>query len=84
MHNKKWLDKFAIMNLIYDKIIQECSDKWLKTLNKKIMKLFKTNNFPIDKFLKYGDVPIPIPKIEEDYQISKFCYKFTIIPLRRI
>lgn len=61
------MNRQAIMELIYDNIIKECGKRNLKTFDKRIRKIFKTNNIQFDKIINYNNIPIPIPKTEQNY-----------------
>ena len=60
-------DRESVIRLLYDCIIKECEKKGLKTFDKKIKKIFKTNDISIDKIINYNNLPIPVPEINENY-----------------
>lgn len=64
---KENLDRFCFMRLFYESIIKSCDESGILTIDKKIMKYFKTRNFQIDKIQSMDKIPIPIIKSEEDY-----------------
>ena len=64
---KDKLDRFCFMRLFYESIIKACDESNIITIDKKIMKYFKTQNFKIDKIESVEKIPIPIFKTEEDY-----------------
>ena len=67
---KDKLDRLCFMKLFYETIIKACDESNIITIDKKIMKYFKTHNFQLDKTESFDKIPIPIFKSEEDY--SKF------------
>lgn len=64
---KDKLDRFCFMRLFYESIIKACDESNIITIDKKIMKYFKTHNFQIDKIESVDKIPLPIFKAEEDY-----------------
>lgn len=64
---KDKLDHMCFMKLFYESIINACYDSKIITIDKKIMKYFKTHNFQVDKIESVDKIPIPILKAEEDY-----------------
>lgn len=64
---EKTFNRTTFMQLFYKKIIQACNDQDLLTFDKKLLKLLKTNNFTIDKFIKFGEILIPHFKSEINY-----------------
>ena len=64
---KEKLDRFCFMRLFYESIIKSCDESDMLTIDKKIMKYFKTRNFQIDKIQSMDKIPIPIIKSEENY-----------------
>ena len=64
---KDKLNRFCFMRLFYESIIKSCDESDILTIDKKIMKYFKTRNFKIDKIQSVDKIPIPIIKNEEDY-----------------
>lgn len=60
-------DRGSVIRLLYDCIIKECEKIGLKTFDKKIKKIFKTNDISIDKIINYNNIPIPIPEMNENY-----------------
>ena len=66
-YQQKKLTRGSIIKIIYDAIIKSSKEFGLKTLDKKIEKYFKTNNFKIDKILSYEHIPVPIFESEENY-----------------
>lgn len=67
---KDKLDRFCFMKLFYESIIKACTESNVITIDKKILKYFKTRNFKLDKIESIDKIPFPIFKTEEDY--SKF------------
>lgn len=59
--------RIGFMKLIYQEIIKSCHEKGLKTIDIKIKKILKTHNITIDKILDYKNIPIPIPKLDDNY-----------------
>ena len=66
-YQQKKLTRGSIIKIIYDAIIKSSKEFGLKTLDKKIEKYFKTNNFKIDKIFSYEHIPVPIFESEENY-----------------
>lgn len=64
---KDKLDRLCFMKLFYESIIKACNESNIITIDKKIMKYFKTHNFQLDKIESFDKIPIPIFKSEEDY-----------------
>lgn len=64
---KDKLDRLCFMKLFYESIIESCDESNIITIDKKIMKYFKTRNFQLDKIESVDKIPIPILKSEEDY-----------------
>jgi len=64
---KDKLDRFCFMRLFYESIIKACGESDIFTIDKKIMKYFKTRNFKIDKIQSVDNIPVPLIKSEEDY-----------------
>ena len=64
---KDKLDRFCIMRLFYESIINACDESNIITIDTKILKYFKTRNFIMDKIESVDKIPIPILKTEEDY-----------------
>ena len=64
---KDKLDSFGVMILFYESIIKAYGESDILTIDKKIMKYFKTRNFKIDKIQSVDNIPIPVIKSEEDY-----------------
>jgi GTPase SAR1 family protein len=64
---KDKLDRLCFMKLFYESIIKACDESNIITIDKKIMKYFKTRNFQLDKIESFDKIPIPIFKSEEDY-----------------
>lgn len=64
---KDKLDRFCFMRLFYESIINACDESNIITIDKKILKYFKTRNFIMDKIESVDKIPIPILKTEEDY-----------------
>ena len=64
---KDKLDRFCFMRLFYESIIKACGESDILTIDKKIMKYFKTRNFKIDKIQSVDNIPIPVIKSEVDY-----------------
>lgn len=62
--------RFSFMKLFYKSVIQACNESNIITIDKKLSKYFKTNNFRVDKLESINNIPVPIIKAEEDY--SKF------------
>lgn len=66
-YQQKKLTRGSVIKIIYDAIIRSSKEFGLRTLDKKIEKYFKTNNFKIDKILSYEHIPVPIFESEENY-----------------
>ena len=66
-YQQKKLSRGSVIKIIYDAIIRSSKEFGLRTLDKKIEKYFKTNNFKIDKILSYDHIPVPIFESEENY-----------------
>lgn len=64
---KDSLTRFDFMKLFYESIIKACDESNIKTIDKKILKYLKTNNFKIEKIESFSKIPTPIIKTEEDY-----------------
>lgn len=64
---KDSLTRFDFMKLFYESIIKACDESNIKTIDNKILKYLKTNNFKIEKIESFSKIPIPIIKTEEDY-----------------
>ena len=72
-YQEKELNRFTFMELFYDSIIDSCKNKGLKTIDKTIRKIFKTNNIKMEGIINYEHIPIPILKTEKNYaKLSKF------------
>ena len=59
--------RIGFMKLIYQEIIKSCHEKGLKTIDIKINKMLKTHNITIDKILDYKNIPVPMPKLDDNY-----------------
>ena len=66
-YQQKKLTRGSVIKIIYDAIIRSSKEFGLRTLDKKIEKYFKTNNFKIDKIFSYEHIPVPIFESEENY-----------------
>ena len=66
-YQQKKLSRGSIIKIIYDAIIKASKELGLRTVDKKIEKYFKTNEFKIDKILSYEHIPVPIFESEENY-----------------
>ncbi len=66
-YQQKKLTRGSVIKIIYDAIIKSSKEFGLRTLDKKIEKYFKTNNFKIDKIFSYEHIPVPIFESEENY-----------------
>lgn len=64
---KDSLTRFDFMKLFYESIMKACDESNIKTIDKKILKYLKTNNFKIEKIESFSKIPTPIIKTEEDY-----------------
>jgi len=64
---KQSLTRATFMKLYYESIITACNESNIHTINTKIQKYFKTNNFKLDKIKNIDKIPLPILKTEEDY-----------------
>ncbi len=64
---KDKLNRLCFMKLFYESIIKACDESKIITIDKKIMKYFKTRNFQLDKIESFDKIPLPIFKSEEDY-----------------
>ena len=56
----------GILDYYYNKIIKECKKRQLNTLDTKINKFFKTNNFLLKDVADIEHVPIPIISSQRD------------------
>jgi hypothetical protein len=61
------LTRFIFMKLFYESIIKACRQSNIKTIDKQILKYFKTRNFKLDKLESIDNIPIPILNSQEDY-----------------
>lgn len=61
------LTRFSFMKLFYESIIKACRQSNIKTIDKQILKYFKTRNFKLDKLESIDNIPIPILNSLEDY-----------------
>ena len=61
------LTRFSFMKLFYESIIKACRQSNIKTIDKQILKYFKTRNFKLDKLESIDNIPIPILNSQEDY-----------------
>ena len=66
-YQQKNITQGSIIKIIYDEIMKASKDFGLRTVDKKIEKFFKTNNFKIDNILSYEHIPVPIFESEENY-----------------
>ena len=66
-YQQKKLTRGSIIKIIYDAIIKASKEFGLRTVDKKIEKYFKTNNFKIDKILSYEHISVPIFESDENY-----------------
>jgi len=66
-YQQKNITRGSIIKIIYDEIMKASKDFGLRTVDKKIEKFFKTNNFKIDNILSYEHIPVPIFESEENY-----------------
>lgn len=67
------LTEMGIMEHFYTCWMEECQNKNLKTVFKKVKKYFQTKNFGLREIADAGGIPIPIPQTEDDYRkLSKF------------
>ena len=62
------LSREGFMEQFYDEIIKACNEKGLKTIDKKIGKIFKTHNLEISRFIDFEGIPIPFPGIKGNYK----------------
>lgn len=69
-YKKDKLTRFCFMKLFYESFIRACNESDIITVDKRIMKFFKTRNFKFDRLESVNDIPVPILKSQEDY--SKF------------
>ena len=84
----------GLMEHYYNEILNECKRKGLTTIDKKIRKYFKTNNFKIKDVKYVGGYPIPLIGSEKNsekfinfvlnlpqqiYEENEFCYKGILI-----
>lgn len=69
-YKKDKLTRFCFMKLFYESFIRACNESDIITVDKRIMKFFKTRNFKFDRLESVNDIPVPILKTQEDY--SKF------------
>lgn len=84
----------GLMEHYYNEILNECKRKGLTTIDKKIRKYFKTNNFKIKDVKDVGGYPIPLIGSEKNsekfinfvlnlpqqiYEENEFCYKGILI-----
>ena len=61
------LTRFSFMKLFYESIIKACRQSNIKTIDKQILKYFKTRNFKLDKLESIDSIPIPNLNSQEDY-----------------
>ncbi len=61
------LDEIALMQYFYTAWIDACSKKHLKRFIPRIKEYFQKNKFHFEKIIEFGDYPIPIPEIKDDY-----------------
>ncbi len=61
------LTRFSFMKLFYESIIKACRQSNIKTIDKQILKYFKTRKFKLDKLESIDNIPIPILNSQEDY-----------------
>ncbi|WP_455644861.1 AAA family ATPase [Methanosphaera sp.] len=61
------LTRESIMELIYHEIIKSCKEAGLQTIDKKIEKFFKTQNFKVKEIIDYKGIPLQLPETEQDY-----------------
>ena len=61
------LTRFSFMKLFYESIIKACRESNIISIDKQILKYFKTRNFRLDKIASIDKIPVPILKSEEDY-----------------
>jgi len=66
-YQQKNITQGSIIKIIYDEIMKASKKFGLRTVDKKIEKFFKTNNFKIDNILSYEHIPVPIFESEENY-----------------
>ena len=72
IHNKK----------IYDSLIEGCSNSNINSSKYKIEKIFKTNDFGIESWTQFKDIPIHLLEKEENY--SKFVNYVMNLPTKII
>lgn len=59
-YQKNHLSINGLMEQYYNEILKECKNRGLTTIDKKIRKYFKTNNFKIKDLKEVGGYPIPL------------------------
>ena len=64
---KNKLTRFCFMKLFYESFIKACSESNIITIDRKILKFFRTRNFEFNRFDVVDEIPIPILKTKEDY-----------------
>ncbi len=64
---KDKLTRLSFMKLFYESILNACDKSEITTIDVKILKYIKTNNFKFDRLESINNIPIPILKTEEDY-----------------
>ncbi len=69
-YKKDKLTRFTFMKIFYESLIRACNESDIITIDKRILKFFKTHNFKFDRLESFNNIPVPILKSEEDY--SKF------------
>lgn len=58
----------AIMNFLYDKIIEAAHDYGLRIFDKRLEKIFKTKDYHIKDFSNINGLPIPIPETKDNFK----------------
>ncbi|AWX33040.1 ATP-binding protein [Methanosphaera sp. BMS] len=69
-YQEKRLDRISFMQVLYDSIIDSCKEKGLKTIDKTLKKMIKTNDIHIADIANYEYISLPIITTEKNY--SKF------------
>ncbi len=67
------LTEIGIMEDLYGCWMEECKNKKILTVFKKMSKWFKTKKIGIKDVIDFGGYPVPLPETENDYKkLSKF------------
>lgn len=66
-YQEKQLNRFSFRNYFMTPSLNHVKNRGLKTIDKTLKKIFKTNNISVDKIIDYEHIPIPILKTEKNY-----------------